>query len=112
MAPLCALGMILFLPETASDWATGSAVVIFLLIGSAMSGNAIGYLSFLLDIAPDDRRPTYLGIMNTTMGFASLLPALGGVVADVVGLEGVFLASAVTTCTGAMATRRLKSPDS
>lgn len=112
LAPLCALGMALLLPATGRTWAIGGAMLIFLLIGSAMSGNVIGYQSFLLDIAPEDRRPTYLGIMNTSMGLASLLPMLGGVLADVLGLKAVFLASAAMTCAGALTTRRLKSPGS
>jgi len=81
---------------------------IFLLIGGAMTGNFVGYNSLLLDIAPEDRRPTYIGITNTAMGAASLFPAVGGLIADLMGLEVTFVLASVAVVAGLVSTGRIK----
>jgi MFS family permease len=81
---------------------------IFFLIGAASAGTFIGFKSYLLDIAPEDRRPTYIGINNTVMGIAALFPALGGVMADLVNLRGVFFVSFVLVAGGALLSLRLR----
>jgi len=72
----------LVLAFVGSDQITWLFYPIFFLIGAGMAGTFIGFKSYLLDIAPEDRRPTYIGITNTVMGGAALFPALGGVMAD------------------------------
>ena len=69
---------------------------IFFLMGAAVSGSFVGFKSYLLDIAPEARRPTYIGISNTMMGFASLFPALGGVLAEAVGHPRLFVLAAIS----------------
>ncbi|MBT5830909.1 MAG: MFS transporter [Candidatus Latescibacteria bacterium] len=81
---------------------------IFFLIGATSAGTFIGFKSYILDIAPEDRRPTYIGITNTVMGFAALFPALGGVMADLVSFEGVFVVSGGFVAVGAMWSLKLK----
>lgn len=80
---------------------------IFFLMGGAMTGSFVGYNSMLLDIAPDDRRPTYIGITNTAMGGASLFPAVGGLIGDLMGLEATFLLAGISVIAGIVATRKL-----
>jgi hypothetical protein len=58
-----------------------------------VSGTNIGYQSLLLAIAPVARRPSYVGLMNSFVGPAMLLPALGGLVADATRPEIVFALS-------------------
>jgi MFS family permease len=81
---------------------------IFFLIGATSAGTFIGFKSYLLDIAPDDRRPTYIGITNTVMGVAALFPALGGMMADLVNLRGVFFVSGILVAMGALLSLRLR----
>jgi MFS family permease len=96
----------------APEWVVTAAFApIFLLIGATMSGSMIGFTSFLLDIAPEDRRPTYIGMSNTSMGCASFFPALGGILADLAHLQGVFVVSAVMVVAAVVLSRRLQEPD-
>lgn len=81
---------------------------IFFLIGASMAGTFIGFKSYLLDIAPEDRRPTYIGITNTIMGFAALFPAFGGIVADWVSLRGVFVVSSIFVLGGTFLSLKLR----
>ncbi len=94
-----------------ADWVvTLSFAPIFLLIGGVLSGYQVGFNSFLLDVSPESRRPTYVGISNTAMGCAGLFPALGGIVADLVHLQGVFFVSAVAVCAAVVTSARLVEP--
>lgn len=72
----------------------------FFLIGGSTTGVFIGFKSYLLDIAPAERRPTYVGITNTVMGIGALYPILGGALADTVHLQSVFALSALTVFAG------------
>ncbi len=89
---------------------TASFAPVFLLIGATLSGAMVGFTSFLLDIAPEDRRPTYIGMTNSAMGCASLFPALGGILADLVHLQAVFVVSAVMVGGSVLLSRRLQEP--
>lgn len=87
---------------------TGLFYPIFFLIGATTAGTFIGFKSYLLDIAPEDRRPTYIGITNTVMGVAALFPALGGIMADTVHLRGVFFVSGALVAVGAVLSLKLR----
>lgn len=67
----------------------------FFLMGLAWHAGFVGGTSYLLDFAPEERRPTYVGILNTTMGFGSFAPALAGFMSGQIGLIGVFFMSAL-----------------
>ena len=83
---------------------------IFMLMGGTTSGVFIGFKSYMLDIAPEARRPTYVGITNTVLGVGALYPIFGGVLADLVHLQGVFFLSAVTVFEGVWLSWGLEAP--
>ena len=85
---------------------------IFILIGGTMTGLWVGYSSYLLSIAPEDRRPTYVGTSNTILGVAAIFPALGGYIADLAGLHSVIVLSILTVSVAIPYSRRLKAPTS
>ncbi len=85
---------------------------IFFLVGGTMSGLWVGTSSYLLSIAPEDRRPTYIGISNTILGIAAVFPALGGYLSDIAGLTPVITLSIVTVCASIPYSRGLKVPTS
>jgi hypothetical protein len=92
-APLLALlGLVL---PAAGPWRPLAMGTAFALVGATVSGTNIGYQSLLLAIAPVARRPSYVGLMNSFVGPAMLLPALGGWVADATRPEIVFALSFV-----------------
>jgi MFS family permease len=66
---------------------------VFLLAGSGESGRSIGLMALLLDISPDKERTSYIGLVNTALGFVSLLPILSGALIDRVGFEPIFFAT-------------------
>ncbi len=66
---------------------------LFLAIGAMMNGVTIGYLGFLMEISPDDRRPAYSAYFNTLAAPAALLPLLGAGFVNLISLPAVFVAA-------------------
>lgn len=64
--------------------------VVFLVAGSTQSGRSIGLMALLLDIAPETERASYIGFVNTALGFVSFLPILAGAIIDRLGFEPIF----------------------
>jgi len=66
--------------------------------GLAMQGNMIGRNSFVLEIAPPDRRPSYVAFLNTIAFPLTVLPtAVGALVGhDVERLDVVFIVIALS----------------
>jgi len=64
--------------------------------------------SLMLNIAPDHQRAMYVGFANTVLGIALLVTALGGVVAELTGYEGVFVLAALCSALGIFATARMQ----
>lgn len=60
-------------------------IIVFLLVGFITSGRNIGFDSYLLDIAPNDRRTMYLGIRGTLNIMVVLLPLAGGLIINLLG---------------------------
>ena len=71
----------------------------------------VGIGCFCLVREPEGK-PTYVGITNTVLGIGSLYPILGGALADLVHLQGVFALSAVTVFVGIWLSFFLDAPDS
>jgi MFS family permease len=99
-----ALVSTLGLGETALTVALG---LVFLLVGSAADGSAMAGMTYLLEIAPDDERPTYIGLANTILGAGALLPIFGGWLVLQLGYSGTFVLGAVLGGLGLVAATRL-----
>ena len=56
---------------------------IFFFLGATMSGMDMGYTNYLLEIAPEEKRPIYVGFLNTIVGPTIFLSALGGLIIQV-----------------------------
>ncbi|MCK4666226.1 MFS transporter [Candidatus Dependentiae bacterium] len=63
-------------------WGLNISQVLFslsaVLIIVTLFSDRMGYFNYLLDLAPDDSRPIYLGFMNSLVTPIMLLPLLGG----------------------------------
>ena len=81
---------------------------LFFCLGALVNGTTIAMLGYLMEISPDDRRPAYSGYFNAMVAPASLLPVLGGVIADAVSLHGVFLVAVAAGAFQYRAVRRLR----
>ncbi|MDP6884426.1 MAG: MFS transporter [Rhodospirillales bacterium] len=83
---------------------------LFFLLGALVNGTTIAMLGYLMEISPDDRRPAYSGYFNAFVAPSSLLPIVGGVIADAVSLNGVFVVAVVAGALQYLTIRRLGQP--
>jgi len=81
----------------------------FFLMGLAWHASFTGGASYLLDFAPEERRTTYIGILNTTMGIGTFAPAFAGLMSRQIGLVGVFFLSAAFGIAGFWNSLKLES---
>jgi MFS family permease len=56
---------------------------IFFFLGATMSGMDMGYTNYLLEIAPEEKRPIYVGFLNTIVAPTIFLSAVGGLIIQV-----------------------------
>lgn len=77
---------------------------VFLVAGSTQSGRSIGLMALMLDIAPDEERTSYIGFVNTVLGFVSLLPILAGAIIDQIGFEPIFFTASGLLLLGYLST--------
>jgi len=68
-----------------------SLIVLFVLIGFSTNGGSIGFTNYLLEIAPEQLRPTYIALRGTLMGLTLFLPILGGLLIDAASYQATFL---------------------
>lgn len=91
--PLGAL-VLLVVADGEAAWRLAAFAGLFVLIGALINGTTIGYLGYLMEISPDDRRPAYSAYFNVLVSPAALLPLLGAVIVDAISLQAVFVAAA------------------
>ena len=83
-----------------------AALAVFAVAGAVLAGNAIGYVNFLLELAPADRRPAYIALRGTVTAPMLFLGVPGGLLVDRFGygaVEGLALAGAVGAIAAAAA---------
>lgn len=68
-------------------------MLLFVVIGAMMNGVTIGYLGYLMEISPDDRRPAYSAYFNALASPAALLPLLGAGLVAAISIQAVFVAA-------------------
>jgi MFS family permease len=66
-------------------------IALFVLIGFSTSGGGIGFTNYLLEIAPEHLRPTYIALHGTLLGLTMVLPILGGLVIDMSSYQAAFI---------------------
>lgn len=76
-------------------WIPAGAAVLVLeclacLGGAAQSGMLVGYASLVLELAPLDRRQSFVSLANTFIGPTLLLPMLGGLFVDRASAPALF----------------------
>lgn len=84
---------------------------VFLITGSTQSGRSISLMALLLNLAPDEERASYIGFVNTVLGFVSFLPILAGALIDRIGFEPIFLAATALLLLGYLATLGWKTKE-
>ena len=81
--------------------------LVFFVGGAANDGNNMAGSTYLLEISPEDERPSYIGLANTTLGVVTFLPVLGGWLVSRIGYNGTFVASLVFAIIGLLASAQL-----
>jgi len=102
---LQAVGVVRLLPPVAAlallalDLEAGARLaafaVLFGAIGALINGMTIGYLGYLMEISPDDRRPAYSAYFNSLASPAALLPIAGAAIVQIISIHAVFIAAAL-----------------
>jgi len=82
----------------------------FLLNGFVRSGRFIANHTYLLESAPADRRPLYIGFMNTLTFPFMLSPILGGIVVALFGYPTLFVVAECAAVANLIASLRLIEP--
>ena len=86
--------------------------VVFLLLGLSLSATSVGQLTFVTELAPVLRRPTYIAIASVAYApFAVGAPIIGGWMADRWGYGPVFVVSVIAALVG-VAVFAFRVPDS
>jgi MFS family permease len=79
----------------------GGLYVAFGLIGATLSAEAISASNIILEFAPNEERPTYIGLTNTLLApCRTLAPIVGGSLASIVGFPGLFVTAAALSIVG------------
>ena len=70
--------VILALGASAGQLLLYPGLVLFVLMGVASSTNLIGFMNYLMEVAPLERRTSYVGLFNTVAGILVVFPPLAG----------------------------------
>ncbi len=85
--------------------------LVFLVSGAATDGSNIASMTYLLEIVPEDERPTYMALANTTLGVVTFVPVLGGWLVAALGYRATFTIGLVFALLGLLAAQRLGRAD-
>jgi MFS family permease len=88
-------------------WSFGA---IFFLGTAVDSGVGNGGINYALEIVPEGERPTYVGLMNTTLAMALTLAAIAGSLRDIVGYTGLFMMTGCVALVSLVIILRLPEP--
>ncbi|HEV7214085.1 MAG TPA: MFS transporter, partial [Chloroflexota bacterium] len=67
-------------------------VLVFVLLGASTSAGSISRLAIMLEFAPEEQRPTYVGLASVANAPLALVgPLLGGAIADSAGFAPAFV---------------------
>lgn len=83
--------------------------MVFIFSGLAAGGSRIVNNNMVLTIAPPAERATYVGFLNTILGFVIFVPVLGGVLIDILGFELVFFMAVAASALAMLASWRMSN---
>ena len=109
VVPATGLAM-LTMRATSPDLLLAVGTLIFVLMGIVGSANMIGYINYLLEVAPLQTRSTYVGLFNTLAGMLIIIPPLAGWLLDATSFFVLFVATIVFAGISLVATFGLREP--
>ncbi len=88
-----------------------SYAAIFLLFGIAFDGFSISGMNLVIEIAPEEKRPTYTALQTSITSVGLFFPILGGTILKYVqNYSVIYIITIVLLSTGLFLTSRLKNP--
>jgi len=81
--------------------------LVYVALGAYQSSTMLGFYNYLLELAPDDVRPSYIGLGNTITGVLTLAPTVGGWVLETTSYTTLFAITAVLISLGLVVALRL-----
>ncbi len=79
----------------------GWILLISLMVGMSADGTGIASMTFLLEVAPPEQRPLYMGLANTLLGIGAIIPIVGGILINVLGYTSTYGIAALFCIIGA-----------
>jgi MFS family permease len=86
--------------------------LVYASLGTINSAWLMGFFNYILEIAPDGLRPTYIGISNFALGILTVVPLLGGWLLEVTSYTALFGLATVLVATGFLLSLGLKPSSS
>lgn len=84
--------------------------LVYASVGIVKGSWMLGFYNYMLEIAPDDQRPVYIGLGNTIMGLLTLAPTVGGWLLEATSYTVLFALASGLIGLGTIATLTLKPP--
>ena len=94
-----------YLPESMQG---SSYYLTFALSGASSSGLTVGFMSYMLNLAPPIVRPSYIGFMNTLLFPFSFMAVLAGKFVGWIDYEGTFVIAGVMGIFGLLVATKLQ----
>lgn len=111
LAPPIGALVILALADGEGAWSLVAFAGLFVVIGALVNGTTIGYLGYLMEISPNDRRPAYSAYFNALASPATLLPILGAAIVDALSLQTVFAVAVLAAAVQLFLIRKLSAKE-
>jgi len=117
LEPVSAIVLLVLLPlltaatQSPPIYAAYAFSLVFLVSGTSASGRGIGLMASLLDLAPDEERASYVGLVNTLLGMVSLLTIAAGALIDRLGYAPVLAGTALLLVGGFVAALQWKEKE-
>ena len=96
LGPLFALAVHL----AGGGWLVWIYPLVYVTLGVVNNAWMLGFFNYMLEIAPEGMRPTYIGLGNTIMGLLTLAPMAGGWLLEATSYTVLFGVSAVIAALG------------
>jgi MFS family permease len=68
-------------------------IAAFTISSATINGRFISDMNYLLDISPEERRPSYLAFMSVLLAPTSFIPLVGGMIAELISFHVTFIVS-------------------
>jgi len=109
IVPPCLILLLLLVDEPPELALFGAFLIVFFILGALANGLTVAVIGFLMEISPEDRRPSYSGYFNAMTAPAFLFPLLGGAIASFAGLSVVFVLSLIAAGMQFLCVRRIRA---